>query len=196
MIRTDADNHFDRMEEAAREVLEVMAEQKENAYPGTLLTQITPVEGKYDDIFLPPLKVGEIHTIESILRSGNYGYAYFYKKSNEPPAAFLMTMTPENIANYLGAHQYDCYKMILTDIFDVQILDTIGGFINHCADRELCQKILPHLVPIQQCKKLPEPVPMAAYDAFDAYNFFVDMLSEGRTVDELKEAARAAGHEV
>ena len=196
MIKTDADNYFARMEEAAHEVLGAMAEQKENAYPGTLLTQITPIEGKDDDIFLPPLKVGEVHTIESILRSGNYGYAYFYKKSNEPPAVFLMTMTPESIANYLGAHQYDCYKMILSDKFDVQILDTIGGFINHCADRELCQKILPHLVPIQQCKKRPEPILMATYDAFDAYNFFVDMLSEGRTVDELKEAARAAGHEV
>ena len=196
MIRTDADNHFALMEDAAREVLVAMAEQKDNAYPGKLLTQLTPVEGNADDMFLPPLKVGEVHTIESILKTGKYGYAYFYKKSNEPPAVFLMTMTPENIANYLGAHQYDCYKMILSDKFDVQILDTIGGFINHCADRELCQKILPHLIPIQQCKKGAEPVPMATYDAFDAYNFFVDMLSEGTTVEQLKEAARAAGHEV
>lgn len=196
MFRTDAEYQFALMEDAGKEVLEAMNAQRNNAYPGTLLTQITSVEGKPSDIFLPPLTVGEIHTIESILRTGNYGYAYFYKKSNEPPAVYLMTMTPENIANYLGAHQYDCYKMILSDKFDVQILDTIGGFINHCADRELCQKILPHLIPIQQCKKKAEPVPMATYDAFDAYNFFVDMLSEGRTVEELKEAARAAGHEV
>ena len=196
MIRTDAENYFVLMEETGKEVLEAMNAQKDSAYPGTLLTQLTKVEGNADDIFLPPLKVDEVHTIESILKSGNYGYAYFYKKTNEPPAVFLMTMTPESIANYLGAHQYDCYKMILSDKFDVQILDTIGGFINHCADRELCQKILSHLIPIQQCKKRPEPVPMATYDAFDAYNFFVDMLSEGTTVEQLKEAARAAGHEV
>lgn len=193
MIRTDADNYFARMEEAAHEVLGAMAEQKENAYPGTLLTQLTPVEGKDDDMFLPPLKVGEVHTIESILRSGNYGYAYFYKKSNEPPAVFLMTMSPENIANYLGAHQYDCYKMILSDKFDVQILDTIGGFINHCDDRELCQKILPHLIPIQQCKKKAEQVPMVSYDAFDAYNLFVELMEDGVTIEELRQVAAKNG---
>lgn len=196
MIRTDADNYFARMEEAGKEVLEAMAAQKDSAYPGKLLTQFTSVEGNPEDVFLPPLKVGEVHTIESILKTGNYGYAYFYKQSNEPPAVFLMTMSPENIANYLGAHQYDCYKMILSDKFDRQILDTIGGFINHCADRDLCQKILPHLIPIQQCRKKAEPIPMATYDAFDAYNLFVDLMSEGKTIAQLKEAARAAGYEV
>lgn len=196
MIRTDADNYFALMEESGKEVLEAMNAQKDSAYPGTLLTQLTAVEGNPEDVFLPPLKVGEVHTIEKILKTGNYGYAYFYKKSNEPPAVFLISMSPESIANYLGAHQYDCYKIILSDKFDRQILDTIGGFIDHCADRDLCQKILPHLIPIQQCKKKAEPVLMATDDAFDAYNFFVDVLSEGRTVAELKEAARAAGHEV
>ena len=103
MIRTDAENYFVLMEETGKEVLEAMNAQKDSAYPGTLLTQLTKVEGSADDIFLPPLKVGEVHTIESILKSGNYGYAYFYKQTNEPPAVFLMTMTPESIANYLGA---------------------------------------------------------------------------------------------
>lgn len=54
MIRTDADNYFALMEESGKEVLEAMNAQKNNAYPGTLLTQLTTVEGNADDIFLPP----------------------------------------------------------------------------------------------------------------------------------------------
>ena len=89
MIRTDADNQFDLMEEAAREVLGVMGEQKDNAYPGKLLTQLAPVEGDADDMFLPPLTGGEVHTIESILKTGNYGYAYFYKRATNLLQCFL-----------------------------------------------------------------------------------------------------------
>lgn len=46
MIRTDAENYFVLMGETGKEVLEAMNAQKDSAYPGTLLTQLTKVEGR------------------------------------------------------------------------------------------------------------------------------------------------------
>lgn len=96
-------------------------------------------------------------------------------------------MSPENIASFLGIHQFDCFKMILTDLFDRLILDTIYGFIDHCPDRDLLQQILPHLIPIQQSEEVPKSFPMAAYDTFDAYGLLVDLLQSGKTIEELRQ---------
>ena len=77
--------------------------------------------------------------------------------------------------------------MILTDLFDRLILDTIYGFIDHCPDRNHLQQILPHLIPIQQSEESPKSFPMAAYDTFEAYGLLVDLLQSGKTIEELRQ---------
>lgn len=61
-------------------------------------------------------------------------------------------MTPEHIANFLGAHQFDAEKIILTDMPDRLILNTIGGFIDQCPDQDLCRQIISLLAPIQMAE--------------------------------------------
>ena len=105
-------------------------------------------------------------------------------------------MSPENIASFLGSHQFGCLKMVLTDLFDRLILDTIYGFIDHCPDRDLLQQILPHLIPIQQSEEAPKSFPMAAYDTFEAYGLLVDLLQLGKTIEELRQEGAPEGNQV
>ena len=66
------------------------------------------------------------------------GYAYIYPLDGGARQEYVLEMTPENIANFIGAHQYDAEKIILTDMLDNLILDTAGGFIMNCPDQILC----------------------------------------------------------
>ena len=55
------------------------------------------------------------------------GYAYIYPLDGGARQEYVLEMTPENIANFIGAHQYDAEKIILTEMLDNLILDTAGG---------------------------------------------------------------------
>ncbi len=78
-------------------------------------------------------------------------------------------MTPENIGNFLGKHQFDADKMIFTNMVDSLILDTFGGFINSCPDQELCAKIKEVLIPIQVGEKEATDIPLVTRAAMDEY---------------------------
>ena len=87
--------------------------------------------------------------IERIQDSERVGYAFFYPSDGGNRQEFYISTTPENLANFLGSHYLDAEKMVITDIADRLILDTIGGYINNCPDQELCREIIPYLAPIQ-----------------------------------------------
>lgn len=187
MQYTYADASFALLEDMSKEALDAMNQTQSESYHGTLLTDLTDVNGTPDELFLGTLSVGDIRTMESILKAGNLGYARLYRNSDCAPEVYIFSMSPENIASFLGCHQFDCFKMILTDLFDKLILDTIYGFIDHCPDRDLMKQILPHLIPIQQSEVAPKSFPMAAYDTFDAYGLLVDFLQSGKTIEELRQ---------
>ena len=100
---------------------------------------------------------------------GNIGYACLYPNDGSERKEFFFDMTPSNIANFLGQHQYDAEKIVLTDVVDRLILDTFGGFINNCPNQELCRQIIPILVPIQMGEAEAKEFPMVSREAFDDY---------------------------
>lgn len=56
----------------------------------------------------------------------------------------MFNMTPENIANFIGKYAYTADKVILTDMCDRLIVESIyDGFIMNCPNQELCRKIIP-----------------------------------------------------
>lgn len=187
MYNTYADASFAFLEEMGKEVLGAMNQTQSESYHGTLLTDLTDVNGTPEELFLGTLSVGDIRIVESILQAGNLGYARLYPNNDCAPEVYIFSMSPENIASFLGGHQFGCLKMVLTDLFDRLILDTIYGYIDHCPDRNLLQQILPHLIPIQQSEESPKPFPMVPYDTFDAYGLLVDLLQSGQTIEELRQ---------
>ena len=111
----------------------------------------------------------EKNMMERIMDSKRVGYAYFYPNDGGKPQEFYISTTPENLANFLGSHYLDAKKMVVTDIVDQLILDTIGGYINICPDQRLCREILPYLIPIQQGEKNAGEILMITREEADAY---------------------------
>ena len=107
--------------------------------------------------------------IERIQDSERVGYAYFYPSDGGKRQEFYISTTPENLANFLGSHYLDAEKMVITDIADRLILDTVGGYINNCPDQELCCEIIPYLAPIQRGEKNAGEILMVTRDEADAY---------------------------
>lgn len=97
------------------------------------------------------------------------GYTYVYERGNNGKYTdYLFSMTPENIANFIGKHAYTADKVILTDMCDRLIVESIyGGFIMNCPNQELCKKIIPHLASIQQGEVEPKDFPIATRDEME-----------------------------
>ena len=110
---------------------------------------------------------------DEILGKAHAGYAYIYSLSGNRQE-YVFDMTPEHIANFLGAHQFDAEKIVLTDMLDRLILNTIGGFIDQCPDQDLCRRIVPLLAPIQMGETEAKEIPMVTMDSFNEYCNYED----------------------
>ncbi len=110
---------------------------------------------------------------DEILGKAHAGYAYIYSLSGNRQE-YVFDMTPEHIANFLGAHQFDAEKIVLTDMLDRLILNTIGGLIDQCPDQDLCRRIVPLLASIQMGEAEAKEIPMVTMDSFNEYCNYED----------------------
>lgn len=113
--------------------------------------------------------------------NGFLGFAYLYPSDGGNRQEYVFEMTPEHLANFIGAHPFDAEKMVFTDLFDRLILDTCGGFIMTCPNQQLCQQILSILAPIQMGETEAKEIPMVTREQFDDYGRYED---EMVTMDE------------
>lgn len=111
----------------------------------------------------------EIESVESVMEGNRVGYAYLYPLEGIDRKGYVFDMTPKNIANFLGAHQFDVQKIVLTDMLDRLILDTAGGFINNCPNQELCKQIIPALAPLQMGEADAEEFPIITRELYEKY---------------------------
>lgn len=95
--------------------------------------------------------------------------AFLYPSGSGARKEYMISTTPENLANFLGSHFMDAEKMIVTDMCDRLILDTFGGFINNCPDQKLCGEIVAKLAPIQMGEAEAGEVIMVDRDVADAF---------------------------
>ncbi len=179
--------NFSDIEQSIATVLGAMAQAKTKAYTGPFLTEKVNLTGSPETIIMDELTIADVHTVEQILKAGNRGYAYLYRTHGCAPEVSVFSMTPENIANFIGSHQFDCYSIILTDLYDIRILDTFGGFLNRCSDAALCKEIQKHLVPIQLREREPVVFPMVSIDTYDTYHMLLDYcMSDAKLCNQLQ----------
>ena len=93
------------------------------------------------------------------------GYVYPYEGSR---SEYWFEHAPSNIANFIMRHE-DAREIILTDVLDRKILNTIGNFIDRCPDQELLPQILEHLIPMQMGEKEPQEFPVATDAEVEAW---------------------------
>ena len=86
--------------------------------------------------------------VERIMDTEMMGYAYLYPRGEEMRKEYLISTTPENLANFIGSHFTDAGKMVITDVMDRLIVDT-------CPDQKLCRELIGRLAPIQMGEQEP-----------------------------------------
>lgn len=86
-----------------------------------------------------------------LMEDGNLGYAcVYFKRDKGMHTDFMFKMTAENIANFIGKNAFTADKIIMTDMCDCLICESVfGGFLMNCPDQNLCRQIIPHLAAIQ-----------------------------------------------
>ena len=97
------------------------------------------------------------------------GYAYLYPSDGGERKEDYISITAENIANYIGSHMFEAEKIVITDMCDRLILDTCGYFINSCPNQEFCKEIHPFLIPIQMGEKDAGEVLSVSRDVSEQY---------------------------
>lgn len=111
--------------------------------------------------------------VEEILEGEQVGYAYVYLQDGSKKQ-YVFDLTASNIANFIGTYQSGVQKIILTDMLDRLILDTVGGFIYNCSDQELCKAIIPILTPIQTGEAGVQEFPLVTRELFEEYSWLED----------------------
>ena len=111
----------------------------------------------------------EKQMVERIMDTEAIGYAYLYPAAGGERKEYLISTTPENLANFVGGHFMDARQMIVTDMLDRLILDTAGGFLNRCPNQNLCREILKSLAPIQMGEAEPGEILAVDRDTADEY---------------------------
>lgn len=105
-----------------------------------------------------------------LMEGGNLGYACVYKQGDQGMHTdYMFKMTAENIANFIGKNAYAADKIIMTDMCDSLICESIyGAFLMKCPDQNLCREIIPHLAHIQMGEVVPKEFPMATKEEIEA----------------------------
>lgn len=151
-----------------------MADNRNSTFHGPLLSDLTVTadgvgKGEYR------LTQEQVQNVESILRSGNVGYAYLYPQGREIPEVMVFSQTPDNIANFIGQRMGQDVEITMTDQLDLTVLTTFGGFIDKCPDRNLLQDVLQHLVPLQMGEATSKDVPTVSMDTMELYSEMLEM---------------------
>lgn len=94
------------------------------------------------------MRAEEKNMVEQIMDTETMGYAYEYPYGGGARKEYMLALTPENLANFIGARGYDAKKIVITDVLDRLIVNTCMGMLDVCPDQKLCGRIIEYLAPI------------------------------------------------
>ena len=89
-----------------------------------------------------------IEIVNRIMDTGRMGYAYVYPSDGSAREEYLVSTTPENLADFISSHR-DTHRITVTDIADRPLLDISGGLVNGNPGSGVRTKILNRLAKIQ-----------------------------------------------
>ena len=62
------------------------------------------------------MRAEEKNMVERIMDTETMGYAYEYPYGGGARKEYMLALTPENLANFIGARGYDAKKIVITDV--------------------------------------------------------------------------------
>lgn len=87
--------------------------------------------------------------VRDILDTESMGYACVYPLDNGGRKEYMISLSPENLANFIGTYGLEAEKIVVIDPFDRLIVNTQMWFLDSCPDRQLCRELIASLAPIQ-----------------------------------------------
>lgn len=109
-----------------------------------------------------------IDMVNRIMDTERMGYAYVYPSDGSAREEYLVSTTPENLADLISSHR-DTHRITVTDIADRPLLDISGGIINGNPEPGISTKILTRLAQIQTGEKAAGEVLQLDRRQADAY---------------------------
>lgn len=109
-----------------------------------------------------------IDMVNRITNTERMGYAYVYPSDGNAREEYLVSTTPENLADFISSHR-DAHRITVTDIADRSLLDVSGGLINGNPEPGVRTKILNRLAQIQTGEKAAGEVLQLDRKQADAY---------------------------
>lgn len=105
----------------------------------------------------------------NIINSETIGYAYVYPLGDGVRKEYMLSLLPENLADFIGTHGLEAEKIIVTDIMDRLVVDTQMWFLDNCPDQKLCRDLIRRLAPIQMGQTEPGEILAIDRDLADEY---------------------------
>lgn len=104
-----------------------------------------------------------------IMDQGNLGYACIFKTGeNGMHKDYMFNITSENIACLNATYANEADRIIVTDICDQFVCESVyGGILSNCQDQELCRDILKHLLPYQMGDQDPDDLMIATKEEME-----------------------------
>ena len=89
--------------------------------------------------------------LNKIVDQGDLGYACVFKIGvNGMHTDYMFNIKGETIASVIAKFAYEADKIIITDICDQFVCESLyGGILSNCPDQELCCDIVKHLLSYQ-----------------------------------------------
>lgn len=83
------------------------------------------------------MRAEEKNMVERIMDTETMGYAYEYPYGGGARKEYMLALTPENLANFIGARGYDAKKIVITDVLDRLIVNTCMGMLGCLSGPEI-----------------------------------------------------------
>ena len=89
-----------------------------------------------------------------LMEDGNLGYACVFKREDQGMHTdYMFKMTAEKISNFIEKNAFTADKIVITDMCDSLICESVfGGFLMNCPDQDLCEILFLFLLQ-SRCEK-------------------------------------------
>ena len=98
------------------------------------------------------------------MEDGNLGYACVFKRKDQGMHTdYMFKMTAENIANFIGKNAFTADSIIMTDLCDRLICESVfGGVLINCPNQDFSREIIPYHALTQLGESEPNDFPVAS----------------------------------
>ncbi len=115
------------------------------------------------------MKSEDEQMIQRIMDTDTMGYACVYNSGSGKREEYLVALTAENLANFIGEKGGKARQITVTDVLDCLVAESRMGTLGSCPDQKLHREINQFLEPIQRGEKEAGEILAVSREVADEY---------------------------